>query len=324
MGRESLYLAAKTLLAQVQGCLPPSIPLIQATLLLAVYEYANGRPEVAFVTVAACARMAYGARIHDRRHLLHKASRLEVEEAANTWWGIVLCERAFLSEVDDLEQPMATTLPPGDSQLPVGREVLDRGEIINSGSIPNNPVSCVATAGIGGFGRAAQACCLLDQVLRGLVISDVNTKLPLLESLDRTIQSFLSLLLTRTEHKVLPYCTALAVTVRMLFTLHTHILNIPHQVTHANLRTLDEWKKGSLAALDTATTMAIDMAHCHRADLPADGTNNTSPIHIYVVSAAIRHMRTRLRTGNRDTLWPESAEDELGSYLRRLQNQWVA
>ena len=33
-------------------------------LLLAVFEYASGRPETAFITIAGCARMAYTAGIH--------------------------------------------------------------------------------------------------------------------------------------------------------------------------------------------------------------------------------------------------------------------
>lgn len=95
MGRQSLYLATKALLAQLQGSLQPSVALIQACLLLATYEYANGRPEVALVTIAGCARMAYAARIHNIRHHdnINGDSRLEVEEARNTWWGIVVFER---------------------------------------------------------------------------------------------------------------------------------------------------------------------------------------------------------------------------------------
>ncbi|KAH8692041.1 hypothetical protein BGW36DRAFT_419425 [Talaromyces proteolyticus] len=323
IGRQSLYLAAKTLLAQVQGCLQPSIPLIQACLLLATYEYANGRPEVALVTIAGCARMAYAARIHDsRRHnMMNGDSRLEVEEATNTWWGIVISERAFICEVGDFEQPMATILPAGDTRLPIEREKLDRGDLLSLDSTPNIPVSCLAITSIGGFGRAAQASCLLDQVLKGLVIPDLTTRLPLLESLDRTIQSFLAVILSHNPDIAWPYCTALAVTVRALFTLHGAILNIPQQVISANFRSLEEWKKSSIAALDTATTMVNDMVKWHYSTLPSDGTNDTSPIHIYVVRASIKHMHTRPYNG--DYPWSERAENELQLYLDRLQHQWV-
>jgi len=102
--QQSLYLTARSLFAQVQVSCSPSVRLIQAGLLLAVYEYTHGRPDDAFVTIASSARMAYAARIHARdRHQTqmtdtagHNADTdllLQAEEAANTWWGIVICER---------------------------------------------------------------------------------------------------------------------------------------------------------------------------------------------------------------------------------------
>ncbi len=102
--QQSLYLKAKSLFTQVQVSYPPSIPLIQASLLLAMYEYTHGRPDDAFVTVACSARMAYAARInppgsHQAQityiadHNANSDLLLQGEEAANTWWGIVICER---------------------------------------------------------------------------------------------------------------------------------------------------------------------------------------------------------------------------------------
>ena len=102
--QQSLYLNARSIFAQVQVSCSPSVPLIQTGLLLAVYEYTHGRPDDAFVTIAASARMAYAARIHaPGRHqtqMTHTAGHnvdidllMQAEEAANTWWGIVICER---------------------------------------------------------------------------------------------------------------------------------------------------------------------------------------------------------------------------------------
>jgi hypothetical protein len=72
----------------------PSVPLIQASLLLAMYEYASGRADAALAMAAACSRMAYAAGIHtSRRDNVDATSRLEVQEAWNLWWGIVVCER---------------------------------------------------------------------------------------------------------------------------------------------------------------------------------------------------------------------------------------
>jgi hypothetical protein len=102
--QQSLYLAARCLFAQVQVSCSPSVSLIQAGLLLAMYEYTHSWPEDEFVTIAGSARMAYAARIHgsDRlqTQMTLKAGQnantellLQAEEAANTWWGNFVCER---------------------------------------------------------------------------------------------------------------------------------------------------------------------------------------------------------------------------------------
>lgn len=106
--RQSLHLAARSLFAQAQvqaqASLPPSLHLIQAGLLLALYEFAHGHPDDAFAAVASCARMAYAARMHPPSRRSRRPTQtagpgagtspgLEEKEAANTWWGIVICER---------------------------------------------------------------------------------------------------------------------------------------------------------------------------------------------------------------------------------------
>jgi hypothetical protein len=106
--RTTLHLAARSLFAQVRISSPPSIPLIQAGLLLAVYEYARGHPDDAFASLAECARMAYAAHIWRSvspprsphatlenlpRRSVSSYSYLQAEEAANTWWGLIICER---------------------------------------------------------------------------------------------------------------------------------------------------------------------------------------------------------------------------------------
>ncbi|KAJ5170579.1 uncharacterized protein N7500_003362 [Penicillium coprophilum] len=107
--QQSLRRATNSLVTFVQESYPISLPLIQARLLLAVYDYTHGRPEDAFQAIAGCARMAYAARIH--LHCLPAYQKddatptantkahsdmdrlLQATEAANTWWGIIICER---------------------------------------------------------------------------------------------------------------------------------------------------------------------------------------------------------------------------------------
>lgn len=102
--QKSIYLNTRSLFAQVQASCSPSIPLIQAGLLLAVYEYIQGRPDDAFVTISGSARMAYAIRMHkqDLRQIqiahaysqhANMDSLQQAEEETNTWWGIVIFER---------------------------------------------------------------------------------------------------------------------------------------------------------------------------------------------------------------------------------------
>lgn len=121
--------------------------------------------------------------------------------------------RAFACEVDAFEQPMATTLPSGDARLPVERDILDRLDNLSSESIPRIDFSHLTSTKVGGFGRAAQASCILDQVIRGLSVPDVNSRLILLESLDNSIQSFLTFFLSHNTRAAV-HCTAVAFAVR--------------------------------------------------------------------------------------------------------------
>lgn len=106
--RRSLHLATRSLLAQAQAVFPPSLHLVQAGLLLSLYEFAYGCPDMALATIAGCARMGYAARIHVHIRPPQQAPGslktdvatdrgtdywLRNEEAANTWWGVVICER---------------------------------------------------------------------------------------------------------------------------------------------------------------------------------------------------------------------------------------
>jgi hypothetical protein len=114
------------------------------------------------------------------------------------------------------EQPLLTTFPTGHASLPVDRQMLDHEDLlVDSDLMPNMPLlSSLTEPNVGGFARAAQACCLLDRIFEAMRVSELNTRLPHLENLDKSLQSFLSLILTRGPDKSWHHCTALAVTLR--------------------------------------------------------------------------------------------------------------
>ena len=88
--RGALYVVVKMLFAQVQAVLPPSIRLIQAGLLVSVYEYAHELNNAALISIASCAQMA---------HIIWPNShpsdvvRSGTKEGRNLWWGLAIFER---------------------------------------------------------------------------------------------------------------------------------------------------------------------------------------------------------------------------------------
>ncbi|KAH8882001.1 hypothetical protein GQ53DRAFT_847909 [Thozetella sp. PMI_491] len=323
-----LYLAAKSLLAQATVAVTPSVPLIQAGLLLAIHEYVQGRPEDAFVTITGCARMAHRAGLHTRSSELWQRPRgstcdaaetdlwLQDEEAANTWWGIVVYERLLLCEMPSHQEPLITSFPHGEARLPVERDILDHTGNLDPGAIPSISMSSLSREQVGGFARAAQASCLLDQVIGSLGTADVNAKLLQLDGLDSALQAFLSLVFPQCCGEWGIFCPAISISLRAMFKLHWHILHLPAQRICAKLKSMDDWRKSSRAAMDTVTKMFLEVIELHRG-LPAPLLAATPPSRAYIARAGLRHIYAS--EGWEDTPWLLSAEERLRAYVEKCR-----
>lgn len=94
----ALYVSTKSLLAHVQMETLVSTRLIQAGLLISLYEYMRCLVDTALITISLCARLAIAANLHKPRPALPPPtsdtnSWLRAEEENNIWWIIVLLER---------------------------------------------------------------------------------------------------------------------------------------------------------------------------------------------------------------------------------------
>ncbi|KAF2229471.1 hypothetical protein EV356DRAFT_455759 [Viridothelium virens] len=307
--RRSLYLAARSLFAQVQACFRPSVHLIQAGLLLAVYEYVNGRPDEAFASIAGCARMAYAARIHLCNHSgpqtpsFPEASadkdaylQLQSQEAANTWWGIVIYERTFFCDVAVTEQPLITLIPGEYARLPTEPVILEESDHRHSESIIHLSVSCLSSTNVG-------ASWLLDQVLKGFEVSSIDSRLFQLQSLDNTLQTFLGVLMQQSNEKGSVFCEAIAIVISGM--------------SHSP-KELHEYSK---AALDTAMKMVLDIVEAHENSDPYLLTCVT-PSYPYLVRAALKHIYGRSEWKDDDSL--KNAEKRLRTALDQFSHSWNA
>lgn len=93
---DGVYLSVKTTSTLVQNKVPGSMILLQAQLLIAMYELAHGLPQQAYTTVGSCVQMtrAFGWHIRsfwsdERRQLL----AAELKHSAILWWALIYVDR---------------------------------------------------------------------------------------------------------------------------------------------------------------------------------------------------------------------------------------
>ncbi|GKZ35482.1 hypothetical protein AbraIFM66950_006144 [Aspergillus brasiliensis] len=191
----SLYATMKMLFAEAQAILCASMYLLQAGLLIAAYEYANGRPEAAHITMGSLARTAFAIGLADSSSwgTSAEASLAPIErlERLNLWWGVIILERLILCEIKDKTQRPTTEYPSSDLPLPSN---LHPGQPSNHSL--GSPQECLPSnqaREICAFSHQARAVMLLDRVLavRRLPQTD-NGRLVQIRELDVQLQKFLS------------------------------------------------------------------------------------------------------------------------------------
>lgn len=115
---QSLYLMAKSLHlnSQIASCL--SLQILQATLLIAVYEMGHSIYPAAYITIGTCARLG-GALGVDKVELSvsnYPTWSVEREERNRAWWATVILDRFAALGCPD--RPLCTESPGPDSFLP--------------------------------------------------------------------------------------------------------------------------------------------------------------------------------------------------------------
>ena len=93
--RTPLYCAAKHFYLEVEGSSIFSVPVLQAGVLLSLYELGHAIYPAAFLSIGACARYAHALGINGSRTLNTRRviTLVEVEERRRIWWAIVILDR---------------------------------------------------------------------------------------------------------------------------------------------------------------------------------------------------------------------------------------
>ncbi|KAL4923295.1 uncharacterized protein BDV17DRAFT_277412 [Aspergillus undulatus] len=273
----TLYFATKGLYSQAQCLGTPTLNLIQAGVLLALYEYAQGEPERAFITIGGSARMAYAAGLRSLSSLPTPTSP-EIDDAdakhSNTLWGIAICERLFLSELAIMDQPLLSAIP---------NDVHDFSDS-SFGCCQTD--SLHSTSLINGWRQAARATCLMDQLLSAISAPE-ESPWATLEKLDKALQMFLGETIQEAQGMTM-YCLGISIAVRSLFLLHRRILS----PTTRNFDRPKEAESNSRAALDTVTKIVADVAETHQ-HLSARQLDTLPLSYAYNVRAAVEYIRDK-------------------------------
>ncbi|KAI7976603.1 hypothetical protein EIK77_009834 [Talaromyces pinophilus] len=105
-GQEQLYVRIKSLLAQVQTAIPPSLSFVQVMFIVTIWEYTRARPEAAYSSINICASMArilgVGNELleHSGQHYGNININLVEMERRNVAWAIALLERYGLLRIE--------------------------------------------------------------------------------------------------------------------------------------------------------------------------------------------------------------------------------
>ncbi|KUL82557.1 hypothetical protein ZTR_09179 [Talaromyces verruculosus] len=142
--RTPSYYAAKNFYSDLEGKGPFSILILQAGVLLGLYEIGHGIYPAAFLTIGACARYAHALGINVSKTVKSRKvlTLVEAEERRRVWWAIVILDRFVINgilyvlmanghyrfvNIGCPGRPFATADPELSDLLPADDEEWDRG-----------------------------------------------------------------------------------------------------------------------------------------------------------------------------------------------------
>ncbi|KAG4415810.1 hypothetical protein IFR04_011044 [Cadophora malorum] len=183
-----LYRAVKHFYLDVEQTGILSLTVVQAGVLISLYELGQGIYPAAYLSIAACARYAHvlgiGVSEHGGTQTRKILTQVEMEESRRAWWAIVILDR-FIS-IASPGRPLAAAEPGLDSLLPSDDEAWDQGIVSRK---EKSTLSTPMSGHMSKFALLCQAARLLGQVLQylsGPVDDEVEMQL------DRTLQAMVT------------------------------------------------------------------------------------------------------------------------------------
>lgn len=194
-----LYETVKLLHFKIETSGVLSVLVLQAAILIALYELGHAVYPAAFLSLGSCARYATALGI-DKTVLLSTAGKthwIEEEERRRIWWAILVLDRYL--NLSDPKRHLITPDADIESYLPVDDEAWETG-------VPDSHhIYTLATANsyhLGLFARFAQAAHLLSKVLHQVSEQSNETA-----QLRRTIFALVNVSKIEASMRRLEYCS---------------------------------------------------------------------------------------------------------------------
>lgn len=199
--RTPLYQVTKRLQHQIGNSGVLSLRVVQASVLIIIYELGNGIYPSAFLSIASAARYASAVDL-DKSILYREISGIswpELEERRRAWWSLLVLDRYL--NLSDPSRHLVTPDPHIENWLPVDDATFNDGT-----SRPEDAFTLASAnaLNLGRFARFAQAAHLLGQVLHHVAVKSPESETA---QLRRTIFSLVNVSTLEAEFRRLEFCS---------------------------------------------------------------------------------------------------------------------
>ncbi|PTB47383.1 hypothetical protein M431DRAFT_536292, partial [Trichoderma harzianum CBS 226.95] len=216
------YIAARQFLygLEISGTL--SLPILQAAILITIYEIGHAIYPAAYASISVCIQYAAALGLEWKTTSWRDGDQdwIESEERRRVWWAIVILER-YIS-LGCRQRRIITTGPRQDELLPIDDAAWDKEVMVPRYSMT---VSAPSNINMGRFARLSQATYLLDRVLQHLqdsaTFSDALSEEAI--QLDKALRALVAFTESETNRREMRICTQTALCQRFM---------LPYRDTH--------------------------------------------------------------------------------------------
>ncbi|KAF2495903.1 hypothetical protein BU16DRAFT_360464 [Lophium mytilinum] len=216
------YMAIRNAIFEAENVGVLTLQLLQAKILLTIYELGHAIYPAAYLSVGSCARFGIAIGINQCLQTtdlsISLEAALETEEKKRAWWALLMLDRTM--QLGNPTQMLSTEEPASSSYLPADDEAFESGNIIREPFRASSPASIE----MGMLARMSQATFILGRVLRFQARSSESEDQAFRESerlqLDRTLRALLNLVYIEGSVKRTAVCAQSSICYSALIALH--------------------------------------------------------------------------------------------------------